>query len=66
MGGEGRVCGLSFQTVKLPFQLLNIPKFRQEVLDAAERVVLQKNKKWLDILAIRGKDIVYIGTLRYE
>ena len=52
--------------MKPPFNLDKIPHFRQKVLDAAERVVLQINGKWLDIIAIRGEDKVYIGTLRYE
>ena len=49
--------------MQLPFKL-NVPAFRQEVLDNASEVIFRETKNWIDILAIRGKDKVYIGTIK--
>lgn len=50
--------------MNLPFQLPKIPDFRRKTLDNASRVILQQNGKWLDIIACRGKDLVYVGTIQ--
>lgn len=49
--------------MQLPFKL-NTPAFRQKVLDNASEVIFRETKNWIDILAIRGKDKVYIGTIK--
>lgn len=49
--------------MELPFKL-KIPDFRQKVLDNASEVIYRQSKNWVDILAIRGKDKVYIGTIQ--
>lgn len=50
----------------LPFAIpYKVPDFRSSVLVEADEVVLKTSSsgKWIDILAIRDKDRVYIGTL---
>jgi hypothetical protein len=46
----------------------NTPTFRRVVYEAAERVTLVQSAagKWVDVLAHRGADLVYITTFRNE